>query len=91
MEYTRRYIEPNEMFPSVMPYSEVCMHMKIAGKIMWCKWDGNRSVQLYRVECHGNGYNADDKFVPFSAPILLGEAGLYTDESGVYQVIGGAL
>jgi len=80
--YERRYIEPNEKYPAILPHSEVCMHMGVAGKIMFIEWDGKRSVQLYRVECHGNGWNADDKFVSFSAPILLGEAGVYTDEHG---------
>jgi len=92
--YERRYIEPNQKYPAILPHSEVCMHMGVAGKIMFIEWDGKRSVQLYRVECHGNGWNADDKsqsytawFVPFSAPILLGEAGVYTDEHGKpYQV-----
>ena len=85
--YERRYNEPHEKYPAILPHSEVCMHMGVAGRIMFIEWDGKRSVQLYRVECHGNGWNADDKLVPFSAPILLGEAGVYTDGHGKpYQV-----
>ena len=53
--YERRYIEPNQKYPAILPHSEVCMHMGVAGRIMFIEWDGKRSVQLYRVECHGNG------------------------------------
>ena len=88
--YERRYIEPNEKYPAILPHSEVCMHMRVAGKIMYIEWDGKRSVQLYRVEYDGNGWTVlapEVRFVPFSAPILLGEAGVYTDEHGKpYQV-----
>lgn len=87
MEWSKQYIEPNRKYPAILPHSEVCIHMRVAGKPMFIEWDGKRSVQLYSVECHGTGFNADDTFVPFSAPILLGEAGLYTDSDGVYLPI----
>jgi hypothetical protein len=58
-----------------MPYSEVCMHMRVAGRRMWIAGaDGPlyggidivaRMIQLY--DEHGR---------KFSAPITRGEAGL---------------
>lgn len=49
-----------------LPYSEVCMHMKVAGSTMWVGpvSIGGNAVQLY-----------DDAGVKFSAPILDSEAG----------------
>lgn len=48
-----------------MPYSEVCMHMRIAGKTMWVADAGQRMAQLYDPETGR----------PFSFPITHGEAG----------------
>lgn len=47
-----------------MPYSEVCMHMRIAGKLMWGELVNDQAVQLYDLDCH-----------VFSFPIGRGEAG----------------
>lgn len=48
-----------------MPWSEVCMHMKIAGKTMWVADAGHNMAQLYD----------PDTGQPFSFPITHGEAG----------------
>lgn len=50
------------------PFSEVCMHMKIAGYLMWTVPLEHGMAQLYTV--------AGDKF---SMPITRGEAGLGYD------------
>lgn len=55
-----------------MPYSEVCMYMRIAGKEMDFEVVSQHAVQLYR----------DGK--PFSMPILTGEAGLFHTDDGFY-------
>jgi hypothetical protein len=47
-----------------LPYSEVCMHMKVAGQEMWGSPAGDLMVQLW-----------DDEGRPFSFPITRGEAG----------------
>jgi hypothetical protein len=47
------------------PYSEVCCHMRVAGKPMWVAPVGALMAQLYDL----NG-------VKFSFPITRGEAGL---------------
>jgi hypothetical protein len=46
-----------------LPYSEVCVHMHVAGKVMFGELDGCM-VQLI-----------DDDGRPFSFPITKGEAG----------------
>ena len=74
---SKRYLKPGEFFWNKMPHSEVCMHMQIADKRMLCQIvpENPRLVQLYA--------DGDAKQV-FSAPILLGEAGVYTDSRGSY-------
>ena len=67
-----------ELYCALMPHSEVCMHMQVAGKFMYFRLLGPRSVQLYEPF----GPNQDLRV--FSAPILPGEAGLYTDNKGLY-------
>jgi hypothetical protein len=52
-----------------MPFSEVNMHMRIAGKPMYFKVLSVHSVQLYKDE-----YMTQH----FSGPITTGEAGVYT-------------
>lgn len=61
---------------TLMPHSEVCMHMKIAGKYMDFEIL-DRGVQLFVTDDETPRYSQC-----FSSPILLGEAGLKeTDES----------
>ena len=52
-----------------LPYSEVCMHMKVAGKEMWGSLCGDWMVQLW-----------DDDGRKFSFPITRGEAGWDLEE-----------
>jgi len=66
---------------AVMPYSEVCMHMRVAGKKMGFKVLDNRMVQLMSLP--------DMKL--FSAPITLGEAGIYEDNEGMYYYPNGLM
>jgi hypothetical protein len=49
----------------VLPHSEVCMHMRVAGEAMWVAPVGAYMAQLY-----------DDGGRKFSIPITRGEAGL---------------
>jgi hypothetical protein len=78
MEYSRVYVRKGTKFVSTMPYSEVCMYMGIAGKKMGCEFVGERPmVQLFDIETRQ----------PFSAPILTGEAGVFTDEHGEFYIV----
>lgn len=74
MSREKVYITPGEFGEATMPHSEVCMHMRVAGKRLkfFLKEGEYPSVQLF---------NGDH---PFSSPILTGEAGLYRDEGGFY-------
>ena len=48
-----------------LPYSEVCMHMRVAGKRMWVRPVGEHMAQLL-----------NDDGSHFSIPVTRGEAGL---------------
>ena len=71
------YVEPGEMRPVVLPYSEVCMYMRVAGRRMNTQLlaePGRKpAVQLI-----------DDSGRRFSFPITPGEAGFQEDENGFY-------
>jgi hypothetical protein len=71
-DYSKQtYVEVGDKFETEMPYSEVCMSMRVAGKVMGVALVGSNAhgavAQLYNPE---TGH-------PYSAPILLGEAGVY--------------
>jgi hypothetical protein len=76
--YEKVYVRRGTKFANVMPHSEVCMHMGIAGKTMGCELVGERPmVQLFEIESQR----------PFSAPILTGEAGIFTDRDGQFYTV----
>lgn len=55
-----------------LPWSEVCMHLRVAGEV--------RNVRV--LESGAQILNADD--TPFSFPVTHGEAGIYRDSEGLY-------
>lgn len=64
----RTVLVPGVMFIIRLPFSEVCVHMRVADKVMGAEIvEDGRAVQLY-----------DDNGNRFSAPITTGEAGIYT-------------
>jgi hypothetical protein len=69
------YVAPDETRSVVLPYSEVCMYLRVAGRRMRCEIqerDGRSpAVQLL-----------DDDGRPFSFPITLAEAGFHRDDQG---------
>jgi hypothetical protein len=69
----KRLIRPTEEFTIQLPYSEVCMHLRVAGTRMRARLQPNRMVQLL-------GPDGSD----FSFPITDSEAGLYPDEQGAW-------
>lgn len=69
--------EVEEVYYLTMPYSEVCMHMGIAGKKMYAKI-------LEREEKPVAAQLFDENKRPFSSPVTTGEAGFYEDEEGFY-------
>jgi hypothetical protein len=69
----KRLIRPTEEFTIELPYSEVCMHLRVAGTRMRARLQPSRMVQLL-------GPDGTD----FSFPITDSEAGLYSDEQGAW-------
>lgn len=68
-------------------YSEVAMHMRVAGRVMWMVWVAERdpfTVTLEQRRFGGMVQLLTDDWEPFSFPILPGEAGLYEDAQGLY-------
>ena len=68
-------IHPGERGRKLMPHSEVCCHMRVAGKEMNFELLDKEypSVQLFR-----------DNGDYFSGPITYGEAGIFRDDNGFY-------
>lgn len=64
------YVTPGQLVIKYMPYSEVMMHMRIAGKVMPLELTKHNMVQLIDPV-----YNET-----FSSPVTPGEAGLYWDD-----------
>lgn len=62
-----RYAMPANTVRVNLPCSEVCMHMRVAGREHWVAQVAPDAAQIY-----------NDNGEPFSAPILLAEAGLDT-------------
>jgi len=64
------YLAPGNRVRMELPFSEVCMHMQVAGKVMTVELLDREypMAQLF----HDNGHE-------FSAPITCGEAGFYWD------------
>lgn len=65
-------IKPGETVSTILPHSEVCIHMRVAGKRANVELLNERMAQLY----------IDGR--PFSAPITYGEAGIYRNEDGTF-------
>jgi hypothetical protein len=70
----KTYIRPGETLQLELPYSEVCMHMKVAGLVM--------TVLLTLGDFPMAQLIKDGR--PFSFPIGTGEAGLFQDAGGYY-------
>lgn len=77
------YVRRNTFFLNTMPWSEVCMHMQIAGKPMICELVSDRMVQLYEPNFRelDGATSLRDALKPFSAPILTGEAGIFEESN----------
>jgi|WetSurMetagenome_2_1015567.scaffolds.fasta_scaffold394956_1 hypothetical protein len=82
MEKTRVVV--GQKYRVELPYSEVCLSMRVAGKVgeieliprYFSDSDGNENC-YYVAQIFFNGE-------PWSAPILDGEAGFYHDAKGYY-------
>lgn len=77
-QYVKQYVKVGERFTNRMPYSEVCMHLRIVDKQMECELlKGGWMVQLYTPDDHQ----------PFSFPVTCGEAGVFRDNDNRLYVV----
>ena len=67
----KRLIHPNQETILELPYSEVCMHLRVAGTRMRARLEPDGMVQLL-----------DPDGRDFSFPITAAEAGLHQDQDG---------
>jgi hypothetical protein len=72
----KRPIHPNQETILQLPYSEVCMHLRVAGTRMHARLLANEMVQLL-----------DPDGREFSFPITAAEAGLQHDQDGWSSVV----
>jgi len=72
-------VKVGDRFPIEIAFSEVCMHMQVAGQIL--------DVELLPSEGHGAIAQLYKNGQEFSAPILTGEAGVYQDADGYYAYV----
>ena len=71
-----RTVSPGDRVRIELPFSEVCMHMRVAGRVMDVRMTEGRYPMAQLLNPDGS---------EFSAPILTGEAGIYGDvERGFY-------
>jgi len=66
-------IAPGERGQTVMPHSEVMIHMRLAGQTLCFTYLGT---------CRGVQVERDGR--PFSSPVCPGEAGIYFDSAGAF-------
>lgn len=74
----RIYLQAGDVIRLRLPYSEVCMSMQVAGRAM--------NVQVVGDGVSVGAQLLNDDGTRFSFPILLGEAGIFTDDSGRHYV-----
>jgi len=74
----RVYVKVGDVIRLRLPYSEVCMHMRVPGKPM--------NVQIVGEGGYPVAQLLTDDGSRFSSPILLGEAGIHTDGVGCHYV-----
>jgi len=71
-------IRPGDTVTLELPYSEVCMHMRVAGRRMHVRLtDGAHPMAQLLSEDGSN----------FSLAITTGEAGIYRDADGFYAYV----
>ena len=78
MALIEKSVRPGEIVRKELPFSEVCMHLRVAGERMLVQFQA-REFET------GTAYTAQllhDNGSPFSAPILAGEAGFYDGPDG---------
>lgn len=80
MRTDRLTLTKGENYSAYMPFSEACMHMKVAGKRYWFTIVGDDYPMVQLLYRH----NDEGPLQPFSFPITLGEGGVYHQDGEFY-------
>ena len=72
----RHFVSLGDVVRIELPFSEVCMSMQVAGKVM--------SVRFQEPNGYPNAQLLSDDGREYSAPITLGEAGFYFEDGRYY-------
>lgn len=72
----KHYVSVGQTFMHEAPFSEVCMHMRIAGTYKTMRRVSEHAVQIYDIDGRLMG-----------GAVTTGEAGLLCDDQGVYYVM----
>lgn len=73
----KQFVQAGDKVLLEIPFSEVCMSMRVAGKPMYVELQAT----TWNSVC-AQLYSLDGK--PYSFPITSGEAGIYQDSDGYY-------
>lgn len=69
-------VKPGDVVNVMLPYSEVCMHLKVAGR--------TRPVEVLAAGAQILNWDGTN----YSFPVTHGEAGIYQDATGLYIQVG---
>lgn len=69
-------VKPGEVVNVMLPWSEACMHLKVAGR--------TRPVEVLATGAQILNWDRSN----YSFPVTHGEAGIYSDASGLYIQMG---
>lgn len=67
------YVAVGETAELTIPYSEVCMHMRLSGQTLLVRLESTNAAQILTLD--GD---------PISFPVTPGEAGLFRNDRGFY-------
>lgn len=73
----QKFVKPGDTVLAVLPHSEVCLHMRVAGRLAMLRMKGSEgsnritSVQIHKLDGQ-----------PFSSAVLPGEAGVRSEGEG---------
>lgn len=82
MQDVRQYVSVGDTVTVELPYSEVCMHMRVAGRQLQVELQPARYFNGEPAPGSPVAQILSESGRPFSFPVLYGEAGFYRDESG---------
>jgi hypothetical protein len=75
-------IRPGERAEIELPFSEVCMHMKVAGKRLPVELVETPQYLSEHFSYHAQIFDADGN--KMGAPVTLGEAGIYRTDANFF-------